>query len=369
MRIRIKRRFVLICACLILIIAGITGIKGVAKNSKIFNKKLQKSATTVSTKKNPYTKVPIASDGSITVTENSFFKKYTISCTKDFDTVKYDSNGGALYLYFNTGDVNKISLNSTSEDKDIFSKKTKDEDTIMFKTNYDKNNMVYVQQKDKKRIDVLISKVEEPLVYKVVLDAGHGGTDPGTFKGELLEKNITLSIVKYMKEYLTYKGCNVIYTREKDELLVPGMTTNSIKQDLLARTDVANKINADAFVSVHINNNELASCKGVTTFYYTGTEGQEKERKALADNIQKNALISDNWYDMKVKTNNYSVLVHTNVPSALIECGFLTNPDDAAKLAKDEVLKNFAENISNGIGDFLSSDVFQQYKKAKDASK
>lgn len=370
MRIRDKKRFVLICICLTIIIAGIFIIKGMLKHSMISANKTKENLSPVSAKKTSDAKIPVSNDGSITLTENSFFKKYVISCTKDFESVKYDSKNGLLNIYFNIGDISKVSLKSASEDKGIFSEKTKNEEKIIIKTNYGKNNKVYVEQKDKKRIDILVSKVEEPLAYKVVLDAGHGGTDPGTNLGGLQEKNITLSIAKYMEEYLTYEGCAVTYTRDKDQLLVSGMTNSSIKQDLIARTDVANNINADVFVSIHINNNALASCKGVTTFCYWPNGYQKTERKALADDIQKNVLMSDNWNDMKIRSDdNLSVLVHTKMPSALVECGFLTNTEDRDKLARDEVLKNFAENISNGIGEFINSDVFQQYKKTSNTSK
>ncbi|MDP4177863.1 MAG: N-acetylmuramoyl-L-alanine amidase [Bacillota bacterium] len=369
MRIKDKKRFTLVCTCFILLVAGIIVLIVLGSAHKAKEGNVKKELNTFGTKNQSYQSVPISNNGSITLMENNYFKKYIIDCTKDLNTVTYYNSKDMLYVFLDNGEVSKLSLNQKKQEKDIYSQKIKNQDVVIFKTSHEKNNKVYIEQKDKRKIDILISKVSEPYAYTLVIDAGHGGTDPGTIEGGLYEKNITLLIAKYMQEYLNYEGVQTIYTREKDELLIKGTTSASIKKDLLARTDVANKINADAFVSVHVNNNVVSSCKGVTTYYYTAKENQEKERKELAEDIQKNVLIDDKWKDMKVKTNNYSVLVHTNMPSALVECGFLTNSEDREKLSKDQVLINSAKNISNGILQFFNSDTFKNYKKSKSVIK
>lgn len=188
--------------------------------------------------------------------------------------------------------------------------------------------------------------------YTIVLDPGHGGIDLGTSYKNFNEKDLTLKIVKYAEEYLKDEGYTVVLTRNEDKL-VP----------LKEIGNIANNANADVFVSVHINSLQDVKYKGITGYYYDGKGYETDERIKLVKTIGDEILKSDSWEDKGVKRENFAVLRYTKMPSALIECGFITNEEDRARLSKDEVLKRLAENISKGIINYLDHQVKNGYNK------
>ncbi|KZL90146.1 N-acetylmuramoyl-L-alanine amidase family protein [Clostridium magnum] len=188
--------------------------------------------------------------------------------------------------------------------------------------------------------------------YTIVLDPGHGGVDLGTSYKNFNEKDLTLKIVKYAEEYLKDEGYAVVLTRNEDKL-VP----------LKEIGNIANNSNADVFVSVHINSLQDINYKGITGYYYDGKGYETDERIKLVKTIGDEILKSDSWEDKGVKRENFAVLRYTKMPSALIECGFITNEEDRARLSKDEVLKRLAENISKGIINYLDHQVKNGYNK------
>lgn len=233
---------------------------------------------------------------------------------------------------------------SNKEVKDIFYDNSNDNLIIKFKKNFN-DNFVYLDRSNTKKIVVLIAKKQNPFHHVIVLDAGHGGEDKGANVGKIYEKDITLKIADYAEEELRFRGFKVIKTRDEDKL-VP----------LADIGKIANAASADLFVSVHINFNNDSIYKGVSTYYYAPNGYQEKERIRLAETIQKELVKSDNWEDRGILSENFQVLRETKMPSVLLECGFLSNPQDRSKLTKDEVLKNFAVNIANGVENYLAID-------------
>lgn len=200
-------------------------------------------------------------------------------------------------------------------------------------------------------IDIPEGKTMEPVV--VVIDAGHGGRDPGTvspYTDDLYEKNITLEIAKKVEALLSDKGIKTIMTREGDDHL-----NDVIKEDLLERADIANSNNASLFLSIHVNSFDLkqsggAKVNGMEVYYMNKTEtfeGFTEERFAqiVGDEIVKATEMKFNG----VKSNNYSVLRNTKMPAVLVETAYITNKEDHARLSSKDFREKTAKGIAEGI--------------------
>lgn len=179
----------------------------------------------------------------------------------------------------------------------------------------------------------------------VVIDAGHGGSDPGAVKNGLNEKDLTLKVALKTEEKLKNLGYKVIMVRTTDTRLAPDTST-----DLRNRANLANSNNVDAFLSIHFNSGPSAAT-GIET-YYTSKSGQD--RAGFAGAIQSELIKLTGAVDRKVKTANFAVTRQTNMVSALTELGFISNPKDAKEIATDSYLEKCATAIANGIHKFLS---------------
>ncbi|KHO40177.1 N-acetylmuramoyl-L-alanine amidase family protein [Clostridium tetani] len=177
---------------------------------------------------------------------------------------------------------------------------------------------------------------------KVVLDPGHGGMDKGTSFGDLYEKDINLKIAFYTKEYLEKQGVQVFMTREEDKFLY-----------LREISNYSNGLNPDILTSIHVNSNKDSSYNGIITYYYDLEEFQKEERIKLANAIQKEVSSGETWRDGGVRKQNIAILRWSNVPCALVECGFITNVEDRKKLNDEKVLKITGVNIAKGIINYL----------------
>jgi len=290
--------------------------------------------------------------GSIDFNENDYFKKYTINCTKDIVDLKLKENNSSFQITLDKTEIANIDVNN--DDKislsEVNSEANKTSFIIDFKKLNEDENYVHLDYSNKKKILVFIKKKNSPYKYKVVVDPGHGGVDVGVPYGKVFEKDINLKISKYMVDNLRYNGYEVILTRDKDMEF-----DKIVKQDLIKRAAIANDNKADVFVSVHVNSNkETHEYNGVSTYNYDAAGAQKTEGIKLAQTIQKEILKSDGWKNMGEHGENLSVLRRTKMPGALVECGFLTNPQDRARLLKEETLVNFGLNISNGVIKYLT---------------
>jgi len=192
-----------------------------------------------------------------------------------------------------------------------------------------------------------------PLAGKiVVIDAGHGGLDGGAVsKSGVSEKDINLKISFFLKSYLEKNGAKVVMTRTKDESLHSddkGSVKSKKRSDLLNRRNLVNNLNADVFVSVHLNFFEQSKYKGAQVFY----EGLHSESAVLAQKIQdelKNGLDNDNNRKIAPIDSSKILYQNLNLPSVIVECGFLSNPDEAEQLTTKEYQERTALCISLGI--------------------
>ena len=183
--------------------------------------------------------------------------------------------------------------------------------------------------------------------YTVVLDAGHGSSDSGKVGiNGVLEKDINLSISKKTKKYLEKKGICVIMTRNKDESLAEGENGNRKVQDMKARVKRINDTKPDLAVSIHQNSYHEESIHGAHVFYYEHSESGEKDARILQEALL--AVDPDNTRQVKANTTYY-LLKRTEVPILIVECGFLSNQEEAEKLASEDYQKEIAKAIANGI--------------------
>ena len=179
----------------------------------------------------------------------------------------------------------------------------------------------------------------------VIIDPGHGGKFPGTSGSGLVEKDINLIVGKKIIQLLEQDGRIKVYATRLADVHLAG----NVADDLQRRSDMANWI-GDLFVSIHHNAFSEKS-NGTETYYHQKNNqpvGGITSQKA-ADILQKNMLNALQLYDRKVQANDYAVLRNTKVPAVLVEVGFLSNPEEAAKLATDEYQAKAAQAIYQSI--------------------
>lgn len=170
--------------------------------------------------------------------------------------------------------------------------------------------------------------------YTIVLDAGHGGIDPGAIAlDNSYEKNFTLAVVKKTAERLRGIGANVIVTRKDDT----GVSLNR-------RVAASNLSAADAFISFHYNSSIYSSVNGIRTFYY----GSDKNRN-FAMNLQKSLVSHLRLGDRGILSADFRVLRKNEKRAALVEMGFLSNPYDLSVIKTTTHQANAANAISQGV--------------------
>lgn len=190
--------------------------------------------------------------------------------------------------------------------------------------------------------------------YVVVLDAGHGGNDPGKVGVDgTLEKDVNLSIVNKVKEYLEAEDVTVILTREGDDGLYQSSDVNKKRADMQARCQLIEDSQADLTVSIHQNSFHDEAVKGTQIFYYTGSQ----EGKSLTECLQAALTSQLGEETMRVPKENkeYYLLLHTSCPIVIVECGFLSNWEEAAKLKEESYQDRLAWGIHMGILQYLNT--------------
>lgn len=194
----------------------------------------------------------------------------------------------------------------------------------------------------------------------IVIDAGHGTPDGGAigYSGTL-EKDLNLQIAKRLGSFLQQAGVHVLYTREDDNAVADNLDEKirEIKRsDLKNRKDMKSNSNADLFVSIHMNKFEDSQYKGAQVFY----PGNSAESKLLAESVQnfiKNIADSTNTREAKDSKNSIFVLTDSEIPSVLVECGFISNPEEEEKLKTSAYQDNLAFAIFCGITQYFTNNV------------
>ena len=186
----------------------------------------------------------------------------------------------------------------------------------------------------------------------IVIDAGHGGPDPGKVsESGTLEKDINLKITYFLKEMLEAQNINVIMTREEDKDLATE-TSHRKLSDIKERVKLMEASNADAIISIHQNSYPDADIYGAQCFYPTNSE----EGKNLATILQNHIIKTTNQTKIReIKANDdYYLLKHSSTPIVIVECGFLTNPEEEQLLLDENYQRKMAWAIHMGILRYLN---------------
>lgn len=187
----------------------------------------------------------------------------------------------------------------------------------------------------------------------IVVDAGHGGVDPGKVgTAGTLEKDINLAIAQKLQARLAADGFTVVMTRESDAGLYSETATNKKREDMAARVRMISEAQPELTVSIHQNSFPDASCKGAQVFYYKDSE----ESKRFAELLQKKfpELLGDGNTRQAKANSAYYLLRKTACPVVIAECGFLSNPTEEALLSSPEYQEKVADVLYQGIKQYLS---------------
>lgn len=188
----------------------------------------------------------------------------------------------------------------------------------------------------------------------VVIDAGHGGIDPGKIGvNGALEKDINLEIAFMVKRFLEASDVKVIMTREGDDGLYDESSSNKKVEDMKRRIQLIDEAAPVLTVSIHQNSYEEEYVHGAQVFYYNGS----KQSKALAERIQNQIMATvDPENTRQIKANDsYYLLKKTGLPIVIVECGFLSNYAEAEKLSDREYQEKIAWAIHLGILQYLNN--------------
>ncbi len=186
----------------------------------------------------------------------------------------------------------------------------------------------------------------------VVIDPGHGGIDPGKVGvSGVYEKDINLQIAGYLRDYLEKKKVHVWMTRENDQGLYDESDTGKKSADMRARIDRMNQPEVVLVVSIHQNSFTSAESKGAQVFYHALSERGEKFAKRLQE-ILISGVDPENHRQAKAN-DSYYILRKSEKPAVIVECGFLSNPEEEKLLSEPEYQKRLAKAIGKGILEYL----------------
>ncbi len=203
------------------------------------------------------------------------------------------------------------------------------------------------------RLSEVFSQKENEKDILIVLDAGHGGKDPGKVGCTgALEKEINLDIARKLRARLEQGGIRVVMTRENEDGLYSQNAQNKKREDMEARVRVIAEANPDFVVSIHQNSFPSADCKGAQVFYYKGSE-ESKKLAEILQNMFPQVLQDGNTRQAKANSDYY-LLRKTDCPIVIAECGFLSNASEEALLMDDAYREKVAEALYLGIVKYIS---------------
>ena len=197
---------------------------------------------------------------------------------------------------------------------------------------------------------------KEKTGINIIIDAGHGGEDGGAAANGVVEKDLNLSISKYLYQYFLLSPYNVHMTRDTDVLLYKkGEEKHKKKYDITNRIEYAKNFDNAVFISIHQNKFEIPKYKGLQVYYSPNNLLSEN----LAGIIQSNNKLfidSDNKRQIKKADKKIRLLDTLEMPAVLVECGFLSNYEEANKLKDSEYQKKIAFNIFISVLQFMEEN-------------
>ena len=189
----------------------------------------------------------------------------------------------------------------------------------------------------------------------IVLDAGHGYPDSGAESSNgVSEASINLIITQKVQSLLEQSGCTVILTRS-DENGIYNIEANTLREkkvtDIKNRVKIGNESSADAFISIHLNKIPQSQYYGWQAFYKVNNKDSEELAKSLQEELNSSIQRENKRQALKI-TGKY-IIEHVEIPISIIECGFLSNPEEEQLLQQDEYQNKLAWGIYNGIMDYF----------------
>lgn len=258
-------------------------------------------------------------------------KTMTIEFPKD----KLDIRGG--YLNISDGLINDITV-----------KRGRDEYTVVINFRRGIEYDILSDRRDDE-IELSFTRTEEDDNSDkiIVIDAGHGGSDPGAVPNGIREKDVNLAAALKLDKALRQLGYTTIMTRDTDTFV-----------NLYERAEIANRNQADLFISLHSNSNSNSSINGIQVLYHSLDKADVKKEETLAlaqimmDEVTKGTGAPNKGL---LPRQNYVVVRDTEMPSVILEMGFLTNPTEAKKLQTDSYQNIIVESVVRGIERYLET--------------
>ena len=275
-------------------------------------------------------------------------KKY-ISVNPKYGSGNTDANSGTVYMNDITENIRKGDKYSLPSKIMVTTDKGEEKEVaVVWDVKSLDTSKVGVYQfhgtikESTKKASLVVNVIEITKTnYKVVLDAGHGGYDPGaTGPTGVEEKAVTLAVTLKVGNILAKNGVEAIYTRTSDNIT---WSTNEAK-NLQARCDISNNAKPNYFVSIHANS-AMATAVGIETYYYGGNQAGAK----LAQAVQIELITETGKIDRGIKTANFYVLKNIDATAILVETSFISNAVEEKLLASDAYQNKLAKAISTGI--------------------
>lgn len=194
----------------------------------------------------------------------------------------------------------------------------------------------------------------------VIIDPGHGGEDGGASSGDTLEKDLNLMIAENICDLYTIFGYDVLMTRTEDVLLydyfddLEDYTGHKKTYDLRNRLRIAEESEASLYLGIHMNKFPKEQYKGLQV-YYSANENASKKAANIIQTYAKQYLMPDNNREIKKATQAIYILHRIRIPAVLVECGFLSNPDELALLNTSTYRIKLASSIFTATAEYLSS--------------
>lgn len=190
----------------------------------------------------------------------------------------------------------------------------------------------------------------------IVVDAGHGVPDEGAeSRSGTTEAETNLKIALKLQNLLEQSGCTVILTRS-DENAIYDLDKNTLKEkkisDIRNRVKIGNSSSADIFVSIHLNKIPQQQYWGWQCFYNSGNENSVNLAKKIQSNL--NDAIQKENKRVAMKLDTVYIMKHVEIPISIVECGFLSNPEEEQQLLEDEYQDKLAWGIFNGIIEYFN---------------
>lgn len=315
--------------------------------------------------------------------KNIRFNKYPSQIVFDMDKElpeydsDYDEYNRLLFLEIKNNNYNNFSLNNPLSKYIENIKQVNYNNSTGFFVNLKKNIFYRIStRKNPYRVVVDLSKSKRNKQYTVVIDPGHGGKDPGAIGNGLKEKDLVLSIGKYLSQELK-KDFNVVMTRDTDEFIT-----------LQNRSKIANGLQANLFISLHINSSTSTKMNGMEIFYFSkksssyakkiakfensfaekygedtkkivqivtdiSYNNNKSESIKLAEKLNNDLSKRMNMKNRKIHGANFAVLRGVNCPGILIETGFIRNKSDSRKLKNRTNRKIIAKEIAKHVREYF----------------